>query len=1023
MLQSRRPRIRFMGVLAVTVLMSWIAAATQAQQTPPTKRPTPPPRPTFPSFTDVSRGYTKVTPSGGTRSFYTLWRRDKDGQVLAELPAGYARQKHFISLTLVSGQLRTGQLYGDGYVYWKRYDRRLALMMPSVGIRSTGDRESRMSLKRLYKDRVILEVPILAMGPSGGPVIDADMLMVGQATKFFGGAYRPLSPRLVQIKVAKAFPKNIELAFEVPMARTGRLETLHYSVSLIPDNTGYRPRKADERVGFFATMYQDYGKYNQAETWVRYINRWHLRKRDPKLKLSPPVEPLVFYIEHTAPVRYRRWIREGVLYWNKAFEKVGLFNAIEVKFQDAQTGLNMDKDPEDVRFNFIRWLSGINVSYGPSRVHPLTGQILDADIVIGDGWIREYLRVFKEELPKMATSGLSAETLAWLNHHPQWDPRIRLADPAQRDFLIAQKASQGVLPFGGHPLAQGDPNLAGDDGMEGLVGRSSQISDMCMASRRRAMDLSMMRMLLTLNNSGSESSAETGEDKEGEEKKEEPKEGEEKKEEPKEGEEKKEESKEGEEKKEEPKEGEEKKEEDKKKPKPKPRVFSGDMIDGIPESFIGPLLADMVAHEVGHTLGLRHNFKGSSSYTYEEVNSEKHKESKTIANSVMDYLPININVEAGVGQGDYAMTGLGPYDIWAIEYGYTFDRNLAPILSRVADPELQYATDEDTFGSDPLASPFDFSSDPLAYANNQIHLAGYIRKHLLSQFVRKGESWARARHGYELSLFLQLHSAVMMSDWVGGAFVHRDRKGDKNGRAPIEVVPADRQREALTFIIHNIFRDESYGLTPELLKHMTVDKWLDTNGFISLMEESTWAVHDRIIGIQSSLLTRLLNPSKLDRIYDNEFRVPSDNDVLTLPEMLDTLTNTIWSELDNESTADYTARKPLISSIRRNLQREHLDRLIDLSMSSSGFAVAQKPIANLSTTHLTQIKAKIEKVLEHVGDSRIDAYSKAHLSDAKLRIEKSLDAEFIYNTDDIGGGSTGGFLFFKQNSRNKPLAP
>ena len=97
MLQSRRPRIRFMGVLAVTVLMSWIAAATQAQQTPPTKRPTPPPRPAFPSFTDVSRGFTKVTPSGGKRSFYTLWRRDKDGQVLAELPAGYARQKHFIS--------------------------------------------------------------------------------------------------------------------------------------------------------------------------------------------------------------------------------------------------------------------------------------------------------------------------------------------------------------------------------------------------------------------------------------------------------------------------------------------------------------------------------------------------------------------------------------------------------------------------------------------------------------------------------------------------------------------------------------------------------------------------------------------------------------------------------------------------------------------------------------------------------------------------------------------------------------
>ena len=73
--------------------------------------------------------------------------------------------------------------------------------------------------------------------------------------------------------------------------------------------------------------------------------------------MSPPKQPIVFYIEHTTPIRYRRFVRDGVLYWNKAFEKVGMVNAIEVYYQDAATGAHMEKDPEDVRYNFVRWLS------------------------------------------------------------------------------------------------------------------------------------------------------------------------------------------------------------------------------------------------------------------------------------------------------------------------------------------------------------------------------------------------------------------------------------------------------------------------------------------------------------------------------------------------------------------------------------------------------------------------------------------------------------------------------------------
>lgn len=58
------------------------------------------------------------------------------------------------------------------------------------------------------------------------------------------------------------------------------------------------------------------------------------------------------------------------------------------------------------------------------------------------------------------------------------------------------------------------------------------------------------------------------------------------------------------------------------------------------------------------------------------------------------------------------MVGIGPYDYWAIEYGYTFDKDLQPILSRASEPELQFSTDEDTTGPDPLARRYDFNKNP-----------------------------------------------------------------------------------------------------------------------------------------------------------------------------------------------------------------------------------------------------------------------------------------------------------------------
>ena len=932
--------------LGLILLGSTLTASALAQSPPPARPASSSSSSKFPPYTKVLEGYTKLnSKSESGKAFYNVWKKGKD-QLLAELPKDYGTAKQFIALTVASGETYAGLQQSDLYVYWKLYDKKLALVQPNIEIRSTGDNESKRSVKRLFTDRVLLQVPILSMVPKGGPIIDLDALLVNEAQNpnFFGSSAAGINRSMFEIKTAKVFDNNIEIGIEAPTGN-GTLREFHYSISRIPDasKSSYKPRKADTRVGYFTTHYTDYGQFVPGKTRTRYINRWHLEKADPSLKLSPPKKPIKFYIEHTTPIRYRRWVQEGVTLWNKAFERVGLVNAIEVYFQDAASGAHMEKDPEDVNYNFVRWLNnGVGTAIGPSRVHPETGQILDADIILTDGWIRHWWMQYNEIMPKIAIEGYSPETLAWLHKNPSWDPRVRLASPTRRQEILDQRLSSPVPTLGGHPVANTDGRVIGDQEYDGLMGRFSQVNGLCQAANCKTHGIAMMHMALEV---AAAAEAEAEASKEGEEKK---------------------------------------KKEEKEKVQ---------MIDGIPENFIGPLLVDLVAHEVGHTLGLRHNFKASSIYTYDQINSEELRGKKPFAGSVMDYLPVNIVATKDRFKGDYGMISVGPYDEWAIEYGYTFAKDLNPILSRVAEPELQYATDEDTWGPDPLARRYDFAKNPLDYAKDQMELARLHRETLLDKFVKDGESWAKARRGYELTLSTQSRSLSMMANWVGGTFVYRDLKGDPNGRAPIEVVPAKLQRDALQFVVDTAFKEESFGLTPEILKHLTLDKWWDL-GMSAAFDEPSWPVHDKILGIQASTLTNLLNPTVLGRVYDNEFRVPSDQDAVTLPEVLETIRTTIWSDLDkNQGDTIYTARKPFYSSIERNLQREHVDRLTDLmNPNVSSLSPAFRPISDLATDQLNTIKSAVEPVLAKGG---LDPYTRAHFRETVKRIDKALNAEYV----------------------------
>jgi len=421
-------RLSVAAAAASTVMACGIAAAQEGEQ----------PKPEFPPFAEVSKDHTKiVSTADGAKSLYTLYFDAKKQQMLAELNPQFEGQRIFIATSVAGGSTLTGHQWNDQYCYWTRLDDKLILMEPNLLRQARGgsqDAELRSAVERTYAARVITSVPIKCMGPGGGPVIDLDDLLVKNSQLFTG---MQGNAGLAKFGTVRAFPHNLEIPVAIPMGR-GEITTLHYSISVIP-KTSYTPRESDYRVGYFLTVFKDLTKNDKdGSQFTRYINRWSLQKRDPTLKLSPPRDPIVFYIEHTVPVRYRRYVAEGILAWNEAFERCGILNAIEVRQQDSQTQAFMDIAPEDVRYNFFRWITSETAfAMGPSRVNPETGEILDADIIFDDSMLKNYALDYHAMVEANVKEGLSPDAIAFMEQRPAWNPlsRLNTIDPAREEIL------------------------------------------------------------------------------------------------------------------------------------------------------------------------------------------------------------------------------------------------------------------------------------------------------------------------------------------------------------------------------------------------------------------------------------------------------------------------------------------------------------------------------------------------------------------------------------------------------------
>ena len=868
-------------------------------------------KPDFPPFDKVTEGLSKVvSTTDGSSPFYELYKDDETGRLLAVLPSGYEKKLTMISCTISGGDPQAGVMGPTHYVKWEKIGKQLALVAPNLGVRTDGDKQAKDSVEQLYTGRVILSVPIVSMKGSR-PVIDFGAMMTQQSARFFGpsvfGGYGPsggaMNARLAKLTKAKAFPKNVIVEYQMPRAN-GQIVRLTMDVSELKGTPGYKPRRADSRVGYFYDFHEDYAKTASEDVTERYISRWHIQKASDRLKVSPPKQPLVWYIEHTTPVRFRRYVREGIELWNEAFLDIGIDGALEVRQQDAETGAFMDIDPEDARYNFFRWnTSDQGYAIGPSRTNPLTGEILDADVVWHQGLTRAVRNMLERLSEDLTEQTFSPDTLAWFDQHPDWDPRVIMASPERRAEVEALRAID-ALAVSEHEL--------GDREHPWTRWSSDQTNSACKIGNMLAVDLSlaMAAMDAGLLGAGDE----------------------------------------------------------------------GDLLDGLPEEYIGPMIRYISAHEVGHCLGLQHNMAASTIRTLEEINSPGY-EGPTIG-SVMDYCAPNINHGLGEVQGPYATPTVGPYDHWAIAYGYGPEKDLDKVLSRVSEPDLIYVSQiAMSVGSDPRNMTWDFGKDNLKFAESRLGIVRDLRERLVDDVVKEGEPWAVARRRFNSLMGTHLQSMFIASNWIGGSFTNNDWKGDPGDRAPIEDVPAERQRHAMKLIIENAFEDDALGLTPELVRHLGKEYYWDPSGMGELMADPSVTVHDMVGSVQATGLTLLMNPGTLRRVYDNEYRTQGQDDAFTLSELITGVTDAAWREVKDRSN---------VSSFRRNLQREHVQRLITLALLDAS-SPSLRAIGTLATGELRRIDEMAEKAL----GANPDTYTSAHLSDIRTRIARALDAAYV----------------------------
>ena len=352
-------------------------------------------------------------------------------------------------------------------------------------------------------------------------------------------------------------------------------------------------------------------------------------------------------------------------------------------------------------------------------------------------------------------------------------------------------------------------------------------------------------------------------------------------------------------------------------------------------------LYQLILHEVGHTLGLNHNFAASYLHNNSDIHNPEITYQEGLSSSVMDYHGLNI-APLGTKQGQYADIKPGKYDVLAIKYAYTPNlskKDLSKLLEENSSIEFLFGNDGDDMrspgkGIDPRINTGDMSNNPVEYAKDRIILSQHLIPKLYETLKSKSNSWESIYQGYRI-LLRQIHSsAEIISRQVGGVYISRGLMTE-DSENPYEVVPYDVQKKSIQILSQYYFNSSNLLVPAEIASKMQRER--RSFDFFGKTEDPK--IHSMILKGQKRVLKHFTNSRVLKRLtdsslYGNEY-LPS--------ELLDDLTSSIFNQ--NKSR--------ILNGIDQNLQSYFVKRLIMILKSGS----FDSPSISASFSSLEKIKA------------------------------------------------------------------
>jgi len=431
----------------------------------------------------------------------------------------------------------------------------------------------------------------------------------------------------------------------------------------------------------------------------------------------------------------------------------------------------------------------------------------------------------------------------------------------------------------------------------------------------------------------------------------------------------------------------------------------------VPLDFVGKALVWAVMHEVGHSLGLTHNFRSSTSTPIEKLNDTAWTRGHGLVSSVMDYATPNLSPDRSK-QGEYYSSTVGDCDLWNIRYGYTPSgaRDLDAdydVVQKIADesnaPGHEYSADQDAYPADaldPRTNIWDLGDDPLAFAKQRTEYIASLWSNpgFEERILGAHGEFPVLRRAMDTALGEYTRALGHAVKYVGGQYASRNHRGQPGAVDPLIPIPAARQRDALDFLAQRAFANDAFKIPTPLLNRMSQERWVHwglPNGFSSPSYRLDYGLNDRVFAIQNALLTRLLQPNLLARLREAESHTAAP---FRMSEMLDRLTRATWGEVGGTSPAAFKALEG--PGTRRELQRAYLDKLAAMVVSlPPGAPDDARALARLQ---LTRIDARISKAM--LAGATMGDYTRAHLMESHARIKRALEASREADAASPGGG-------------------